>query len=906
VPGAAEPLVIETGEIGRLAGGAVMVSAGETMVYATACSGPPPSSESGGSNDGSFVPLQVHYQERFSAAGRTSGSYLKREGRPRDSDVLVSRLVDRPIRPMFDKGWAAETQVLEWLLSYDGRNEPEPLAITAAAAALLVSDIPLKKAVAGVRVAWIGDDEVVINPTAAQMAASRLDLMLAGTADAVLMIEGFCDLLTEEQMLRAVQAGAEACASVCRQLQAWADAENGGVGRRPQRPERVLPPRGLADTMRRAVGDDLERAFAEAAASGGGKEARAKAEDACRRRAYEAALAAHEAEAAAAAAAASADPASFLPRPPSDAQLGGAWKQVVSGVMRRAVLRGGKRADGRALDQVRPISCRASPLPRVHGSALFTRGETQVLCVATLGTASDAQKVDGIRASASSAGLQAAAAAAAAASAAASLASASSSDDGSGATPPTPTSPPTEAALERFYLQYYFPPSCVGEVGRIGPAGRRELGHGELAQRALAPVVPPHAQFPYTVRVESTVTESNGSSSMASVCGGCLAMLDAGVPLLAPVAGVAMGLILNPREVPEDDALPGHVVLTDILGSEDALGDMDFKVAGTAEGVTAFQMDIKVEGITIPVLREALEAAKKARAHILGEMEKRCDPPPRGAISAHAPQILTLRVEPSKIGAVIGSGGKNVRAVCERSGATAIDVDQSGAVSVSAPTRAAAEAARDAVLALADALPPGTLLKGRRVMRAAPFGVFVEVAPNKEGLVHVSELMPSPGSPPGLPPADPSAAAPVGSEMDVVLLGVNPDGRVRLSQKAAHHPEGPMAAVAEAAARATAGGGGGGGRGGGGRRNNVRDSAAGGLIIDGDSDDDDEDGDSNGSTADLMSLDGGGWSYSSGSEVGVGVGGGGGGGGRGRGGRGRGGGGRGGGVGRGGGGRGRY
>ncbi|KIY96871.1 polyribonucleotidenucleotidyltransferase, partial [Monoraphidium neglectum] len=465
---------------------------GETVLYTTVCC------ENTPKGDGSFVPLQVNYQERFSAAGRTSGSYLKREGRPKDDDVLVARLVDRPLRPMFDKGWSNDTQVLQWVLSYDGVNQPEPLAITAAAAALMVSDIPLKKAVAGVRVALLGEGLWVVNPTAVQMAASRLDLVMAGTKDAVLMIEGFCDFLSEEQMIEAVGVGERAISKMCAEMEEWAAK----VGK-PKRTDRVLLPAGLEERVIALTRDAVEAAYRAPTA----KDVRTAAVEAARL----AMVAAIEAS-------------GDFPGV-TDVQLQMAFKAAESSVMRGLVLREGTRADGRGVTDVRPITSRAALLPRTHGSALFTRGETQALCVATLGTAADAQRIDGIRSAASD-----------------SLAGDSDSESSG----PGAAAGRAKDAFETFYLQYFFPPSSVGETGRVGPAGRRELGHGELAQRALEAVIPSKDDFPYTVRVESTITESNGSSSMASVCGGCLAMLDAGVPLKEPVAGIAMGLILEP------------------------------------------------------------------------------------------------------------------------------------------------------------------------------------------------------------------------------------------------------------------------------------------------------------------------------------------------------------------------
>ncbi|GBF90656.1 polyribonucleotide nucleotidyltransferase [Raphidocelis subcapitata] len=509
---AGKTIVLETGEIGRQANGAVMATMGETVIYTTACCANKPT------GDGSFTPLQVHYQERFSAAGRTSGSYLKREGRPKDDDVLVARLVDRPLRPMFAKGWSNDTQVLQWVMSYDGVNQPEPLAITAAAAALLVSDIPLKKAVAGVRVGLLGDNLWVVNPTAAQMAASRLDLVMAGTKDAVLMIEGFCDFLDEGQMLEAVGIGAAAIAGMCADMEAWAAR----VGK-AKRGDRVLLPEGLEERAAELAGAALEEAYRSPVS----KEQRGTAVEAARKGAVEAIAASGD-----------------FPDV-TDIQLQMAFKSVESSVMRGLVLREGRRADGRGVEQIRPITSRASLLPRTHGSALFTRGETQALCVATLGTAADAQKVDGIRSVA-----------------AAESTAGGESDDGAGAGGGNGGGGGGgRHEIETFYLQYFFPPSSVGETGRVGPAG---------------------------------------------------------VPLKEHVAGIAMGLVLE--------------------------SDGSFVVAGGRSGISAFQMDIKVEGITLAILAAALKQAAAGRAHILQEMAA-CAPPPRRALSPHAPVISMLRID---------------------------------------------------------------------------------------------------------------------------------------------------------------------------------------------------------------------------------------------------------------------
>nr|ABF57675.1 chloroplast polyribonucleotide phosphorylase [Chlamydomonas reinhardtii] len=756
LPGGKE-IKLETGEIGRQANGAIMATAGETMLYATACCSASPT------GDGSFTPLTVNYAERFSAAGRTSGGFVKRDGRPRDAEVLVSRLVDRPIRPMFAKGWANDTQILEWVLSYDGVNDPEPLAITAAAAALLISDIPLKKAVAGVRVGMSADGGFIINPTVEEMETSRLDLMVAGTRDAVLMIEGFCDFLTEEQMIEALGKGSEAIASLCDQMEAWAKK----VGK-PKRTDAVVTvPEELESRLMELVGDSLTAAYKTSLS----KEVRGAAVAEAQARALEALAA--ESGAASGSETVGGNGNGGGGRSYTPLQISMALEAVESRVMRGLVLDEQVRADGRGVADIRPVTCRAGLLPRTHGSALFTRGETQSICVATLGSANDALRSDTMR-----------------------------KPDGE------------DPESGRFYLQYHFPPSSVGETGRTGAPGRRELGHGELAQRALAPILPDPAQFPYTVRVESTITESNGSSSMASVCGGCLAMMDAGVPIARPVAGIAMGLILESNG--------RNAVLSDILGSEDALGDMDFKVAGDHDAITAFQMDIKVEGITLDIMAKALQQAKAGRRHILDQMAK-CAPPPANTLSAHAPRMMRLQIDPDKKGAVIGSGGRVIKQIRDVSGATAIDIDESGMVDVMAPSQDAAAKAIEFVKLLASDPEPGTIFRNKAVAGLAAFGCFVELCPGRQGLVHVSEL-----DDPA--PTDVAAVVKVGDLMDVMVMGVADGGKLSLSRKAVQrHDRGEEVEMKAGGGGGRGGGGrGGGGRGGGGRGGGGRGGGGGG------------------------------------------------------------------------------
>jgi len=540
--------------------------------------------------------------------------------------------------------------------------------------------------------------EFVVNPSLQQMQTSTLDLIIAGTEDAVLMIEGFCDFLTEEQLLESVRVGAEAISSMCKQMAEWAAR----VGK-PKSTDLVLPPEGLREKVEELALEDLAQVYTI-----GKKQERGMATEVVKQRVM-AALVREDG--------------------PTEMQVSVAFKYACSKALHSNVLSGSPRMDGRGLEDVRPIASRASVLPRTHGSALFTRGETQALAVTTLGNERSALRVDAMQQSVSD----------------------DDSDD-----------------QRRFYLQYFFPPSSVGEVGRVGMPGRRELGHGQLAERALTPAVPSLQDFDYTIRVESTITESNGSSSMASVCGGCLAMLDAGVPMKDMVAGVAMGLILEPDG--------SFVVLTDILGSEDALGDMDFKVAGSATGVTAFQMDIKVEGITLAILEKALAQALRARQAVLAEMRK-CDPAPAGKLADTAPRNKKISIDPKKVGALIGQRGSTINRIQEESGAS-VSVDQSGSVALSATSDEAMKLAEALVKQAVADVEEGVLYRGCRVVKVVQFGAFVEVLPGKEGLVHISEL--SEGR-----TAEVTDVVNEGDIIDVKCIGLEGNGKIRLSLKAA-------------------------------------------------------------------------------------------------------------------------
>ncbi|CAM6094618.1 unnamed protein product [Calypogeia fissa] len=745
VPVGNREIVIETGLMGRLANGAVTITDGETVLYTTVCSSLDPTDPS------DFIPLTVNYQERFSAAGRTSGGFIKREGRTQDHEILVCRLIDRPIRPLIAKSFNFETQILSWVLSFDGIHSPEPLAITAAGAALALSDIPIAKPVAGVRVGLV-DGHFIVNPTVQEMTYSVLDMVIAGTSEAVLMIEGYCDLLPEERLLEAVEIGQTAVSVICKELAKFAAV----VGKPMKLEGRRLPSPNLVTCIEELVGDDLEKALQLKTKKARGKaiglveekllrllttegQPTVKVEDPLEELIWnedeDGVLILEDGEV---------DEGDIHVRhgsqnpitelfDPTDVKL--ALKQVSSNIMRRFIVQSGRRSDGRGVTNVRPIEAICGLLPRVHGSALFTRGETQALAVATLGGGDMAQRVDNLT---------------------------------------------STVSTKRFYLQYAFPQSSVGETGRVGAPSRREIGHGTLAERALERVLPAVQDFPYTVRVETTITESDGSSSMASICGGCLAMLDAGVPLKGLVAGVAMGLILDTKGLGGDGE---PLILTDILGSEDALGDMDFKIAGDETGVTAFQMDIKVEGITLPVMKQALIRAREGRVHILGEMKK-SNPPPAGSLSKYAPVIDLMKVRPEKVNVVIGSGGKTIKGLIEDTGVISIDVTDSGLVTIVGRTNDCVKMAKAKIAGLTMVPVVGTIYRNCRVKGILAFGCIVEIAPGKEGLVHISELDSSRVS-------KVEDVVKVGDLIDVKLTEINVKGQLRLSRKQVLVPDMP-------------------------------------------------------------------------------------------------------------------
>jgi len=679
-------LILETGKIARQANGAVTIRCGDTLVLATACASPSASPEI------DFLPLRVDYQEKFSAVGKTAGGFIKREGRPAEREILTCRLIDRPLRPMFEDGYYNEVQALSYVFSYDNLHQPDVLAICASSAALVLSDIPLVKPVGAVRVGMI-DDKFIINPTVEEMKVSKLDLVLAGTEDAVLMIEGFCDFLTEEQVLDAIETGHKAIAIFCEHLAQWAKK----IGK-PKNRDSLRPiPKEVNTAVHAAVGTLLEAALRI-----GPKQEREKVVANLKDTLI-----------------ATLFPEGETPlHAKADVLL--SFKNLQSSFMRSMVLDEKRRIDGRGLEDIRPIDVQQALLPRTHGSSLFTRGETQSIAVCTLGGETAGQRYEDLH--------------------------------GEG--------------LQRFYLQYTFPPFSVGEVGRVGAPGRREVGHGKLAERALAAILPPQAEFPYVIRLESNITESNGSSSMASVCGGCLSMMDAGVPIKRPVSGIAMGLIL------EGDR---YVILSDILGAEDALGDMDFKVTGDDNGITAFQMDIKVEGITFAIMRAALAQAKKGRSHILHKMLSAC-PGSRKELSAHAPRIETMQIKPSKIGIVIGPGGKQIRAIIEETGVQ-IDISESGLVSIASTNPEAMRRAKDIVHGLTAEAEINAIYTGK-IVGIKDFGYFVEIFPGKEGLCHISEISHQRLN------SIQDAPYKEGDLLEVKVLDINDRGQIKLSHKA--------------------------------------------------------------------------------------------------------------------------
>ena len=676
-------VTIETGEIARQAGGAVLVSMADTVVLVTAVA------STDDSKPKDFFPLTVNYQEKTYAAGRIPGGFFKREGRPSEKETLVSRLIDRPIRPLFPKGFMNEVQVIATVISMNPEVDSDIPAMLGASAALALTGAPFAGPIGGVRVGYI-DGKYVLNPSATELKLSKLDLVVAGTAKAVLMVESSAHQLSEKIMLDAVIFGHEQMQIAIENIRALA-AEAGRPAWKWVAP--VADP-GVAAAVAKAVGDRFANAY----------RIRDKGE-----RYVAIAQIKQEVTAAIATGAAGA---------PAGGPVGEALSRLEKKIVRGQVVNGEPRIDGRDTRTVRPITIRTGVLPRTHGSALFTRGETQALVVATLGTDRDSQIIDAL----------------------------------------------TGEYRDRFMLHYNFPPYSVNETGFVGSPKRREIGHGRLARRGIEAVLPDMATFPYVLRVVSEITESNGSSSMASVCGTSLALMDAGVPLIAPVAGVAMGL------VKEGDR---YQVLTDILGDEDHLGDMDFKVAGSANGITALQMDIKIDGITRDIMESALSQAKEARLHILEQMNK-VQSTHREEMSQWAPTIITMKIDPEKIRDVIGKGGAVIRAITEETGAT-INVDNDGTVKIASVQAAAGLEAKNRILLITADVEVGSVYEGR-VARLMDFGAFVTILPGRDGLVHISQI-------------SDERVERVGDKLkegDIVrvkVLEVDRQGRVRLSMR---------------------------------------------------------------------------------------------------------------------------
>ena len=681
---AGRTLKIETGQVARQADGAVLVTYGETTVLATAVY----AKEAKPGQD--FFPLTVNYMEKYYASGRIPGGFFKREGRPTEKETLTSRLIDRPIRPLFVEGFKNEVQVVLTAISYDLENDPDVLGMIGASAALVLSGAPFMGPIGAARVGY-KDGNYVINPTVDELEESELDLVVAGTNDAVMMVESEAKELSEDVMLGAVMAGHDAMQPVIDAIIKLAEA----AAKEPFEFEAEDLSEEL-DAIQKLVGADLSNAYSITE-----KLERQAAVGEAREKAAEALIATEENE------------------DGMDANVfKSAFKKAEAKVVRGDIIRTGKRIDGRGLADVRPILAEAGFLPRTHGSALFTRGETQAICVATLGTSDDEQFIDGL--------------------------------DGT--------------KKEKFLLHYNFPPYSVGEAGRMGGTSRRETGHGKLAWRALRAVLPEHEDFPYTIRMVSEITESNGSSSMATVCGCSLAMMDAGVPLKRPVSGIAMGLI-------KDDE--GVAVLSDILGDEDHLGDMDFKVAGTDKGLTSLQMDIKIAGITKEIMETALEQAKGGRAHILGEMAKGLDTV-RDQLADNAPQMEIIKVPEDKIRDVIGSGGKVIRGIVDESGAK-VNIDDDGTVQVSATDRASIDVALKMIKEIVAEPEVGEIYEGK-VVSIKDFGAFVNFFGPKDGLVHVSQMA-------NERIGHPKDVVSEGQAVYVKLMGFDDRGKVRLSMK---------------------------------------------------------------------------------------------------------------------------
>ena len=678
-------LVFETGKIAKQANGAVYAHYAGSAVIATVCCGAAPSEPI------DYVPVSVEYNEKYYAAGKIPGGFLKRESRPKDKEILVSRLIDRPMRPLFDKAFGREIQIVPTVVSSDMSHTPDIVAINAASCAVTISDIPFYGPIAAVRVALI-NGEYVINPTFQQIPSASLDIVVAGTHDGITMVEGGAKEVSEDEMLGAINAAQPVITRICEaqmKMREMCGKEKLPLMEIKEDLSWLEPVREYATPL------EKEASFVK------GKQNRYAALEKAHQQVRE-----HFADL-------------IAEDEKREGQLVAMFEDLEYNILRSSILNDGLRTDGRGVRDIRPITCEVGLLPCTHGSALFTRGETQSLAVTTLGTANDEQMFDTI--------------------------------DG-------------DKTYSNFMLHYNFPPYSVGECGRL-TTGRREIGHGHLAQRALEAVIPSKESFPYTIRVVSEIMESNGSSSMASVCGGCLSLMDAGVPIKKPVAGIAMGLITEGADYAK------YVVLSDILGEEDHLGDMDFKVAGTKDGITAFQMDIKIAGVTPEIMSKALSQAKEGRMHILGIMAETL-PAPRSELSELAPKILSFKVPEDAIGAIIGTGGKNIKAIAQQTGAE-INIDDSGMVTVYGKNNACAQEAKRLALAIIEKPEVGKIYHGT-VKRIVDFGAFIEILPGKEGLCHISKLAKTRVK-------QVSDVLQVGQQVDVKLIDIDRMDRLNLS-----------------------------------------------------------------------------------------------------------------------------
>ena len=680
-------LTIETGEIAKQANGSALVSYGDTVVLAAVTA----ATDDRGELD--FFPLTVDYRERTYAAGKIPGGFFKREGRPGEKETLTSRIIDRPLRPLFPSGYNKETQILCTVLSVDNENDPDIVALIAASAALTVSDVPFLGPVGAVRMGYT-DHQIVVNPTNGELERGQLNMVVAGSQEAIVMVEGGALELPEDIVLSALETAhqaLQACIDIQLQLQ-----QRAGKAKLP-----VVPPT-IDETLQQHV-QAMAHERLKAALATPGKLERQEAVATLEQEVVQAFESSDEPDTA-----------------PSAKTIKGFLHDMESAEMRRQIIEEGRRADGRGLADIRPISGRVSMLPRTHGSALFTRGETQALVVATLGTQSDEQTIDDLGGRTS----------------------------------------------KRFMLHYNFPSYSVGEVRPLRGPGRREIGHGALAERAMRPVIPSHESFPYTLRVVSDIMESNGSSSMATVCGSALALMDAGVPIKAPVAGIAMGLIAEGE---------GVAILSDILGVEDHLGDMDFKVAGTVQGITAIQMDIKTTGVSREIMAQALEQARQGRIHILQEMQGILGGP-RVETSAYAPRIVTLKINKDKVREVIGPGGKTIRGIIEATGVT-IDIEDDGTVLIASANESASQEAVQMVRELTKEAEIGQIYMGT-VRKIMDFGAFVEIFPGTDGLLHISQISEKRVN-------KVSDEVQEGDRIMVKVLEVDRNGRIKLSHKEA-------------------------------------------------------------------------------------------------------------------------